>query len=299
MRGAIQSGLYSENKVVSDLQPTCSSGNCTWPNYHSLAICARSADVTSHLQSKSVTIPGDYPGAPKQTALQWYLSQQNYLIDNVYTLSNVGSVAKKDPIMSSDQSYDRVVGYETQSVKPIALNFTDSIAFKDSALPVADVFMIYTNIATLSGNDKGNFSAIEFVLEWCVQGFDTAVANGLASTQRLDSFRNFSQPDPSQDSAILQAKPINGQDQDYQIDPSIHYNLQVYFQGLFQGTAYQTNVDGLTLLSVTNDATQALYQPFNIVGEKVNGVDEIPGRGVGPAGLQAILENTATGMTNM
>ena len=142
MKTAIQNGLFSENSVVLDTQPACSSGNCTWPSYRSLAICARSADVTSYLQTKEVSVRGDLPGQPKHNELRWYLSKQNYLQDNIYSLSNLSSAAKLDPIYAVLE--DPISG-EQETDNPISLDFSDSIAFKDSALPVADVFMIYTN----------------------------------------------------------------------------------------------------------------------------------------------------------
>ena len=92
------------------------------------------------------------------------------------------------------------------------------------------------------------------------------------------------------------AKPDDGDNRAYMIGPGTHYILQNYFRGLFQGMVNSTNSD---TLSVTNDAAQALYQPFDIRGEKVNGVDQVLGRGVGQAGLQRILDSIATGMTNM
>ncbi len=64
----------------------------------------------------------------------------------------------------------------------------------------------------------------------------------------------------------------------YTIDYLTHYILQNYFQVLLHGTVNLTFFSGL---SVANDATQALFQPFNIFGEKLGGVDPVPGRGVG------------------
>lgn len=51
-------------------------------------------------------------------------------------------------------------------------------------------------------------------------------------------------------------------------------------------------------LSATNDATAALFNPFDLFALKINGKDQEPGRGVGLAELQKILDDIATGMTN-
>ena len=288
MRGAIQNGLLSQNSAIPDLQPPCSSGNCTWPSYRSLAICARYANVTSSLKSRNVSVPSDFPGGPRGEQVQWYLSEQNLIMDTGLAVFNFSSVAKRNPIMS--------IAADSSPSQAIALNFTDSVAFKDSALPIADVFMIYTTSKDSSGSDPAAFSAFEFVLEWCVQDFTTVVTNGSSNTQRQNSFRNFSTPDPHEPFESLEAKPNDGDQRTYSVESSTHYNFQIYLRNIFQGTANQT-FDGN--LEVTNDATQAFFQPFNVFGKTTNGTDQVPGRGAGPSGLQTILDNIAAGMTNM
>ena len=300
MVGAIQTGLFSQNTAVFDVQPVCSSGNCTWPSYRSLAICARSADVTSSLKTSNVLVPGDEPGERKQTAKKWYLSPQNFLINDAYVLANLSSAAQRQPIVSIGHSNDPndPFGDESQySGDAIALNFSSSIAFKDSPRPLADVFMIYANTTTSIGG-SGTFSAIEFVLEWCVQNFTTTVAIGRASTERHDSFRDFNPPDPNYEYTEVQAMPDDGDNRQYTITSGDHYILQSYFRGLFQGTVNLTN-SPVAHEAATNDATQAIFQPFDIAGETLNGTDAVAGRGVGISGLQGILDNMATGMTNM
>ncbi|KAL8801033.1 MAG: hypothetical protein Q9182_004725 [Xanthomendoza sp. 2 TL-2023] len=127
MKGAIQTGLFSQNSLISDLTPICSSGNCTFPNYRSLAICAQSADVTYALHPRGVTVKDpDFPGQGKVTKQEWYLSQSNFIRGDAQRLLNMSSVAPPDRRKSTDSDQDR------------SLDFSGSIVFKDSALPVAD-----------------------------------------------------------------------------------------------------------------------------------------------------------------
>lgn len=268
MRGAIQSGLFSQNSVVLDVQPICSSGNCTWPSYRSLAICARSADVTSSLKIKNVTVTSDVPGEGKYTEQKWYLSKQNYILSNGVTVCNLSSVARKDPITSTAGTVDPVLRGSQNAGDPISLDFTDSIAFKDSTRPVADVFMIYSNTSESSGDKPGTFSATEFVLEWCVQNFTTTVANGVSSTKRHDSSQDFSKPDPKNAYAFITAKPDDGDNREYTINHRTHYVLQNYFRGLFQGTVILAT-SMYADKAATNDGTQVLFQPFDISGSKI------------------------------
>ena len=300
MKAAIQNGLLNINSTVLDFQPACSSGNCTWPSYRTLAICARSANVTSHLQVKRVSAPGNLPGSPKENQPRWSLSQQNYIQDNGLTLSSLGSVAKADPIESNNGDDQGLGGDSGQpSGNPIALNFTDSIAFQDSALPVADVFMIFSNARTEDGGHPGTFFAVEFVLEWCVQNFTTTVISGVPSTQRHDVFRNFSRPDPSQAFAIYEGKPNDGDNRDYQIDFTTHYYLQKYFQGLLRGIVNMTMNDPAAQLSASSDAALALFTPFHIFGMTMDGQGSVPWRGGGQPEFDQIINNIATGMTNV
>ena len=277
MKGMIQNGLYSQNTVVQDVQPACSSANCTWQSYRSLAVCARLADVTKSLKSETVTVPGPYRNSPKVTISKWYLSEHNYLLDHGYTVFNISTVAK--PLQSLDD-------LTSEATKP---DFSDSIAFKNISGPLADVFMIYASSADSS---EGAFAAIEFVLEWCVQNFTSSVTNGVSSTERHDSFSGFSSDEPF---AYQTASPDDGDNRQYEIEYRTHHILRNYFFTLLNGT---TKTNPGTPFS-TNDAVQALYQPVSVLRRKVDGVDYDPGRGEGQVGLQRILDNIATGMTNL
>ena len=285
MKAAIQNGLYAGTSVVDDMQPVCSSGNCTWPNYRSLAICAKSANVTSSLKTQKVSIPGSLGPKSEDTVNQYYLSQNNYLTDDGTVLFNSSSVARSNPIL------------DNYSHAPISLNFSNSIAFQNSSLPIADVFMIYSTSRT---DSDGAFAAMEFVLEWCVQEFTTSVTNGSSSTQRQVSFSNFSKPDPANTGVSLTTSPNDGDNRVYTVDPGTHYILQNYLRGLFEGyTSLPSSNSDAAQLFTSSDATQALFQPFDIFGEIINGVNPVAGQGGGPSDLQKILDNVATSMTNM
>jgi hypothetical protein len=217
------------------------------------------------------------------TVSQWYLSEQNYIVDNGYILANLSSVARN--LTEEDVS------------NPGPLDFADSIAFNDSPLPIADVFLIYLNTIGPNGHNS-NFSAIEFVLEWCIQNFTTSVTNGTAITQRHESTRDFPRLDPHDPNTYLPVTPNNGDNREYSVFGSDHVLLQTYFQDLFNGTVNLVN-DAAAYEWATNDAVLALFQPFDFHAPKVNGQDTVPGRGVGISGLHAVLDNIATGMTNM
>ena len=241
MKGMIQNGVYSQNTIVQDLQPACSSANCTWSSYRSLAVCARSADVTKSLKSELVKVPGEYRDSPKKTVSKWYLSEHNYLLDNGYNVFSISTVAKPWQSLVDLTSHP---------------DFSDSIAFKN-----------------------------------------ISVTNGNSSTERHNSFSNFSFGESFEDQT---ARPDDGDDREYDIEYGTHHILRNYFFVLLNGTAAQMNVAGESATPVfTNDAVQALYQPVSVIGVLIDGKDDVPGRGEGQVGLQRILDNLATGMTNL
>lgn len=53
MKAAVYSAVFGSDPSTFALTPTCSTGNCTWPDgYYSLAVCNECANITNHI-SKS------------------------------------------------------------------------------------------------------------------------------------------------------------------------------------------------------------------------------------------------------
>ncbi|KAL9032667.1 MAG: hypothetical protein Q9180_006371, partial [Flavoplaca navasiana] len=270
MKAAILNGLYAGTTTINHIQPTCPGGNCTYPDYRSLAICTRSADVSSHLKSEKA-YDGDSPERTQENfnVLKWYLTDYNYLISNGTDVFSLGSAAK------NPTQYDE-------------LDFSQSIAFKDSSAPIADVFMIYAR--SRSSND--DIAALEFLLEWCVQSYTTTVTNGTATTERHDAVSNFSVP-----GSVGESPQMSLDHRDFTLAPGTLSLYQKYFRNIFRGKAWREG--NPTQLYVSSDATQALFQPVNIFGRTVNGKDDTPNQGGGIDELQKILDNIAVAMTNV
>lgn len=260
MKAAILRGLYAGTTTIDHIRPTCPGGNCTYPDYRSLAICARSEDVTSDLKHNEA-----YADGP------WYLTNSNYLInDGSFDGSfvfNLSSAAKENPTKYN--------GYGT----PMALDFSRSIAFKDSSAPVADVFMIYSTSRDNSDNSD-KIGALEFLLEWCVQSYSSTVTNGTATTERLEA-----------------VSLKDGDYPDFMLGPGTLELYQNYFREIFQGEAWRAG--NPTRLYVSNDATQVLFQPVNIFGKTENGTSVTANQGGGKDQLEKILDNIAVAMTNV
>ena len=280
MKAAIFKGLYAGTTTIDHIRPTCPGRNCTYPAYRSLAICTRSADVSSHLERKKAYADDSPEITPDNfNVLQWYLTDSNFLIDNGTNLFNLSSAAKENPT-----KYDE---YGT----PMALDFSQSISFKDSSAPVADVFMIYA--ASRDKNDE--IRALEFLLEWCVQSYSTTVTNGTATTERHEAVSNFSVPGGG--GGIPQMSLKDGDHRDFTLEAGTLELYQNYFRDIFQGKA--GSAGNPVQLYVSNDATQVLFQPVNIFGTTENGTSVTPNQGGGMDQLQKILDNIAVAMTNV
>ncbi|KAI4102758.1 MAG: hypothetical protein LQ339_004497 [Xanthoria mediterranea] len=266
MKAAILRGLYAGTTTIDHIRPTCPGGNCTYPHYRSLAICARSEDVSSQLNHKKAYADDSPEITPENfNVLQWSLTDSNYLIDDGMNRFNLSSAAKKNPT--------KYYEYGT----PTPMDFSQSIAFKDSSAPVADVFMIY-----LASKDKNNeIRALEFLLEWCVQNYSTTVTNGTATTERHEA-----------------VSLKDGDYPDFTLGPGTLELYQNYFREIFQGKAWR-DVRDPTRLYVSNDATQVLFQPVNIFGVTANDVSITPNQGGGMDQLRKILDNIAVAMTNV
>ena len=153
------------------------------------------------------------------------------------------------------------------------------------------VFMIYSTSRDNSDNSD-KIGALEFLLEWCVQSYSSTVTNGTATTERHEAVSNF----------------MSLKDGDYTVGDRTLELYQNYFREIFQGKAWRGNP---SQLYVSNDATQALFQPVNIFGVIESSVsvtpnqgDEssesvTPNQGGGKVQLEKILDNIAVAMTNV
>jgi hypothetical protein len=78
MKAAMIAGLANPNISLSDIGAICPTGNCTFPTYTSLSICAVPADITLQLStSGNLTLPNSV-----------YLKQTSDFYLNITTLTN-------------------------------------------------------------------------------------------------------------------------------------------------------------------------------------------------------------------
>ncbi|KAJ4289568.1 hypothetical protein N0V90_010897 [Kalmusia sp. IMI 367209] len=270
MKGAIFSGLFaSANVTINDTLPTCTTGNCTFPDYQSLAICASSADVTSHLQN--LTTKGE---------LKWCLPG-GFCNSNNLTARTAGH----DAIIANITSAVTRANKDASDGKDLwPFNYT-SVAFANHVTPVGDFYILYENLTRSGPSTATPWMAVELVLDWCVPTFSTHVTNGTAVTSR--------RPDPFMDFDADLGYVITGHvgDQQITVDPKSHFTLQRYLNLTLSGLAYRTgDID----IYADSDQVQKLVSFFGIGGQDAVSTT----RADGLVALDAMLLNTATSMTN-
>ena len=270
MKGAIQTGLYGGARTIADIAPSCPGGNCTFKPYWSLAVCSSVADISSHLVQKTFNNT-HYPYYPP--TLRYYASTHQFIDGSPVYVFNVTSAG-----MNSTNRDGR-------------LKFTDSVAFKDIDAPLADIIVLYLK-GDSTAEGRNPHGAIEFVLEWCIQNFTTVVVDGVSTTQRHNSVRNFTIG--SDQYAYV---PSSNQSAGYGVQPPTHVTLQQYLRSILRGEVGEAI--GLNQWYSNSDPAQALFQPFdNFTGDLAGPQRLSPLAGTKQTGIERIVGNIATEMTN-
>lgn len=173
MKSAIYTGLFlNDNDTIPSLVPTCSTGNCTWPTYYTLGLCAQVADITNLLEHKCTNT-----GVDKECN---------------YTLPNGVSLSESD-------GQNMIISTPPED--------TSTISFPGPNVPILDFFIINTDL-NVSGSNYGHqntndrdiwsgANALECSIRFCVQSVNTSVINGQHTTFQTEIWSNASLENPT------------------------------------------------------------------------------------------------------
>ncbi|KAK4445359.1 hypothetical protein QBC34DRAFT_451388 [Podospora aff. communis PSN243] len=165
--GAFQApggGLDSSNddNMIAFITPTCSSGECVWPRYGTLAICGSVANLTA--------------------------------LGNSTLLESLASKTEKRlaVLYDSSRATAEALGYDLPStithVYPVVIGALDAPtgAFNASvtALLASDSFVAYTDelLENRVPFDMGSVKYLEVAFWWCTKALETSVVAGVART---------------------------------------------------------------------------------------------------------------------
>jgi hypothetical protein len=189
---ALYDGLLSPvNAELPPVKPSCSTGNCTWDVYQSLAVCGSTADVTDQLSDIWAIVPaaantpaplltiGDFPTEVNVTG--FFLPNGAGILNSTLNLtSNEPALLPASTPSNNGQQYPTHI---------------DSLAFPNVAQPLGNFFVIFTVPAPAGGSDIPDGLplaqvAFECILQLCVQSYNTTTVDGVSSTKVTSSFIN-------------------------------------------------------------------------------------------------------------
>lgn len=210
----------SPDAKLSDVAPTCPTGNCTWPAEVSLAVCATSANVTSSLKLTEPNEEGAFNVSLPFQGLELTTGGRDF--DSVFTMFT--------------DSFPSVPKARDQFTPDYRINGSNSIAMPETLNPLMHGWIIWqAGWPTDEGGFEGkqDAHAIEFALEWCGQTLNTAVTNGnpsisLSAPDLQISYSRFETAgDPYDEGTILSAQPLQSIGNVF--SPTLTVNAQSHF----------------------------------------------------------------------
>ncbi|KAK1757952.1 hypothetical protein QBC47DRAFT_294676 [Echria macrotheca] len=177
---ALFDGAFSApTEIVPEVEPTCSSGRCTWPLYGSLAICGDIANITAR---------GD-----------------------VQLLESLGNITEKrlGVLFNTTLATVQAFGFESfffQSVPvvfPVVVGLLDqpTNAFNKSVtdLMTSDAFIAYTDepLNNSAAFDMSKIKYLEVAFWWCTKTYETSVTAGEPKTVEVATRSELKEPTSS------------------------------------------------------------------------------------------------------
>ncbi|RMJ08844.1 hypothetical protein CDV36_011535 [Fusarium kuroshium] len=205
---AVQLAIASDNSLFNTPMPPletfCSTGNCTFDKYHTLGVCVKTANISSHLKIETFEDLGsaDIPPSHLET-LRELLQPPGIKIWKV-SLSNNFYMMHVDPFPLYT---DMLTGNETfgfrhdmnllrTRVASFALIFTTPV-YNDKSLTEEDLI---SKDGYLKPADSFWHEAWEVLFHLCVQSYDTKVQVGADDTRMVSSIATPMEP---KDSAFI------------------------------------------------------------------------------------------------
>ncbi|KAK4105369.1 hypothetical protein N658DRAFT_491829 [Parathielavia hyrcaniae] len=188
---AVQSGIYhAVDEEVRPLQPLCSSGNCQWQNFSSLAVCSAVADVSDLVVPDQATSSGggSLGGAKNELTNEARLPNGLFLAGSTTTYNLNISWPQGSPSSSTTSGGGEAYGTDGRgSFLPARTSLAFSQRDGRVSSAIANFFLVYTNQTGELASDPqpaDAFRAAEVLLHFCVNTYEASTSGG-ASTSRV------------------------------------------------------------------------------------------------------------------
>ncbi|KAE9370137.1 hypothetical protein N431DRAFT_509147 [Stipitochalara longipes BDJ] len=204
VKSAAYLGLFSPVHTDFTVSPQCSTGNCTWESYQTLAICNTCVDLTSRLKMSKVQINID-----NDTQNTYHTDY--YTLPNGVVLNGLQLVTETGPVAASVLNIT-TTGDPVHPVPDGELGLLlSSIAFANNASALLSVFAIGlspgkvpiqpdadSTLARMTGEGFGPPVAFECLLQFCVQEMRAEFRNGTLNETLISTWINNTQVSPGQ-----------------------------------------------------------------------------------------------------
>ncbi len=148
-------GAYTPPEtVLSDMAPTCSSGECSFPDFVSLGVCTKATNISSRV---NVTRVDDQ---------DWHFTGLN---DNT---TWAASLPGHDPFIVPN-----IRSFYIFPTQPEA-DANSSATSNERSLSLADMRLVFANTADPPANNV-TFEAVEVLFYWCTKAFSVSVRGGV------------------------------------------------------------------------------------------------------------------------
>ena len=220
MKAAVLSGALNSKVNNATVVPDCPTGNCTWPQYQSLAVCSQCANITDMLESEGSIVPAGPNLFLNSTSL--VLRLPNGAMLNTSDIWPT-AIEELNPIGLVDGSGIAATMLNITNNYPISLNNTEislpTLAFENQGPVIIDTFAIGMYSVTSTP------WASECILQFCIKKFNTSMVNGILQEQEIDRLTSTG---PTTTSSVSQGRPLSFTIDNYQQFPGHLYELGVF-----------------------------------------------------------------------
>ncbi|KAH8669548.1 hypothetical protein BGZ60DRAFT_407752 [Tricladium varicosporioides] len=301
MKQAIQNGLYNAvNESITAITPMCSTGNCTWPLYSSLSVCASVNDVSSLLTKTPV--PGNVSAMiGGVTDFNVTLPNGAYLLAgqfvlNITTLPSINAQGFSVPLSNHTLSFANEPYIENTTMVNSFIIYRKSINTASETFGAMEILLRWCvntyNSSTVAGTPTTNItSTSNSVLT--ANGTTLQLVNGTWSNSSGSGWEMYNQTRYGQ-LVLPSSNPVDKSN--YTVDGAANYALTGFMKGVFKGTyitGFGSTYSTDTAMSLSNALWNAPYTA-NISGA----LTEADQDKMQLDGVRNATNNIAVSMTN-
>ena len=273
---AVKDGLLRGDISPSDVTGTCPTGNCTWPDYHSLGVCSDIIDVSERITSirrekSRFTQPGRNYSVPDTKDTIDFYDKPSFSGTTLETqeLGDTLWIGSQDTINNQYQGTNKLIQFYTMYVRD---------------LTTWDEHQDYTK------NYKDELTALQVTLSLCVYTYRTSMTFGVTNTTTIsrETNLNWIQDSETNDGVTSDMISTTYRSEKYSMDgfnQRSWYDFFTYetFLGTAQFRSAKPNQEGGNLTG--NDAVRSITN--SVYGDHA-GID----------GLSKLMDNLAVSLTN-